>query len=98
MKPRNARLANPAVAVASVAVVVAAVAVAGVVVAAHAAGKRYRVAVLPGGTHHISLSCATTSTVAVSPAFRFSTPMLVRTEIFSIVSKSLSVMKRLFAP
>src|ERR1700689_1556527 len=100
MKLRNALRENPVVVV----VVVAGVAV---VEAAgdHAAGKRQRVATLPKelrtrllGTHHISLSCATTSTVVVSPAFRLSTPMLVRIEIFSSVSKTLSLMKRLLAP
>src|SRR5258708_25130078 len=92
MKLRSALRENP-VAVAAVA--------AGLVVEAaadHAAGKRQRVVRLPEGPHHISLSCATTSTVVVSPAFRLSTPMLDRTEIFSIVSKTLSLMKRLLAP
>src|ERR1700685_2545332 len=90
MKPKNALRENPA----------GGAAVAGGVAEAadRAGGKRQRVATLPKGTHHISLSCATTSTVVVSPAFRLSTPMLVRIEIFSIVSNNLSLMKRLLAP
>jgi RNA recognition motif-containing protein len=61
-------------------------------------GGGQRVVQLPAGTHHISLSCATTSTVAASSAFRFSTLMLVRMEIFSRLSNTLSLMNRLLAP
>src|ERR1700736_1907092 len=94
MKLRSALRENPAVVVAGA----AAGGVEAAEAADHGAGKRQRVDELLEGPHHISLSCATTSTVVVSPAFRFSTPMLVRMEIFSRLSNTLSVMKRLLAP
>src|ERR1700689_1656929 len=93
MRAKNERRENPAAEVGEEAVAVV------VAEAGHAAGKPLSGScATPKGTHHISLSCATTSTVAASLALRFSTPTVVRTEIFSKLSSTLSVMNRLLAP